>query len=104
MMKKKNNPGSDHDDFDPKKQDHLKDLTNKAILNFLQGKLKEKNDKKVDLDALTNTLSEFLNCFIIIGYNFQGEPINVISAHNQQEADSLATLLNKMFMQSREEP
>jgi hypothetical protein len=86
------------DDFDPKKHEEIKELTNKAIHNFLNGKLKEKAEKRTDLEALNNTVEEFLNCFIILGYTEQGEPVNIISAHNQQEADSLATLVNKFFM------
>jgi len=45
-----------------------------------------------------NTIQEFLNSFIVLGYNFNGEPVHFISAHNQQEADSLATLVNKLFI------
>ena len=34
-----------------------------------------------------------------------GQPVNFIFAHNEQEADSLATLLNKFFIKNvRSEP
>jgi len=88
------------ENFDPAKHEEIKDLTNKAIFNFLQGKLKERNAKRKDIEALTNTVQEFLSCFILLGYNEEGEPVNIISAHNQQEADSLATLVNKFFIHS----
>jgi len=98
MKKNQKNSQSDLNDFDPSKHEEVKELTNKAIYNFLSGKLKEKVEKRKDLEALTNTIQEFLNCFIILGYTENGEPINIISAHNQQEADSLATLVNKFFI------
>ncbi|NBO99809.1 MAG: hypothetical protein EBU90_06735 [Proteobacteria bacterium] len=86
------------DSFDPKKFTAENELTNKAIQNFLINKLNEKVEKKKDIEAMIHTIQEFLNSFIILGYNFEGEPISHIFAHNQQEADSLATLVNKTFM------
>jgi len=44
-----------------------------------------------------------LNSFILIGYNFDGKPVTLISAHNQQEADSLGALLNKFLLSSAED-
>jgi len=100
MKKDSKNNDKSLENFDPAKHEEIKELTNKAIFNFLQGKLKERNAKRKDIEALTNTILEFLNCFILLGYNEEGEPINIISAHNQQEADSLATLVNKFFIHS----
>jgi len=93
---KKNDKSSEN--FDPSKFKNEVALTNKAIATFLEKNLIDKIDKKRDIDALVNTIQEFLSCFIVLGYNFSGEPINFISAHNQQEADSLATLVNKLFV------
>jgi hypothetical protein len=100
MKKDSKNNDKSLENFDPAKHEEIKELTNKAIFNFLQGKLKDRNAKRKDIEALTNTILEFLNCFILLGYNEEGEPINIISAHNQQEADSLATFVNKFFIQS----
>lgn len=100
-MKKNVNKKHDEENsksFDPSKFAEQKELTNSAIQSFLVEKLKEKVNRKKDLDALVHTIQEFLNCFIVLGYNFEGEPVNFISAHNQQEADSLATLVNKLFI------
>lgn len=101
-MKKpyKNQNKGDINKFDPSKFAQENELTNSSIIQHLQEKLKEKNSKKKDIEALVNTVQEFLNSFIILGYNFDGEPVNFISAHNQQEADSLATLVNKFFINS----
>lgn len=98
MKKKPEKQDSNPDPFDPAKHEEVKELTNKAITSFLSSKLRERSNRKKDADALTNTVQEFLNSFIILGYTEEGEPVNIISAHNQQEADSLATLVNKFFM------
>jgi len=101
-MKKDSNNRKNSDkkseNFDPSKFKTETTLTNKAIEAFLHKQLNEKVDKKRDVDALVNTIQEFLNSLIVLGYNFNGEPVHFISAHNQQEADSLATLVNKLFI------
>ena len=89
--------------FDPKDFKKEAELTNKVIQNFLINKLNDKIDKKKDIDALVHTMQEFLNCFIVLGYNFEGEPVNFISAKCQQEADSLATLVNKFFVSNMQQ-
>ena len=52
---------------------------------------------KREMEALGATVSEFLNCFILVGYNSEGDPIKISLAHNQQEIDSLSTLINYMM-------
>ena len=102
MMKNKK-PSSDKNSekgFNPNENKEVKDLTHKALISFLKEQIAEKDSKKTDMDALNAQIQEFLNCFILIGYNFQGEPITMISAHNQQEADSLGALLNKFVFNS----
>ena len=99
MMKDKNkSSGSGKDrNFDPNANKEVKELTHKALVSFLRDQLKNKQESKKDLDVLTSHVLEFLNSFVLLGYNFDGEPITIISAHNQQEADSLGTLINKFL-------
>lgn len=84
-----------------KKEDGvINELTSQAFLAFLKEQVHERAKAKKNLDSLNATILEFLNCFILIGYDDEGTPVKMISAHNQQEADSLATLLNKFFVNS----
>ena len=96
MMKDKK-PDKKKEGFDPNENKEIKELTHKALVSFLRDQLEEKAANKKDLDVLCAQINEFLNSFILIGYNLDGEPISMISAHNQQEADSLGTLLNKFI-------
>jgi len=75
-----------------------KELLRKAMISSLQENLaaRESGIKK-DLKTLSTQVEEYLTSFIILGYTFDGEPVQCISAHNQQEADSLVTLINKFF-------
>jgi len=99
MMKDKK-PQNNKESFDPNANKDVKELTHKALVSFLKDQLKDKASNKTDLDVLSVQISEFLNSFILIGYTLQGEPVSMISAHNQQEADSLGTLLNKFMFNS----
>lgn len=98
----KNKKSNEDKKFDPNENKDVKNLTHKALVSFLREQIKDKADSKRDLDALNSQILEFLNCFILLGYNSEGEPISMISAHNQQEADSLGTLLNKFIFKQQE--
>lgn len=103
MMKNKKSSKDNGDKnipFNPNANKEVKELTHKALVSFLRDQVKERSSNKADLDALNSQILEFLNSFILIGYNFNGEPVSMISAHNQQEADSLGTLLNKFIFNS----
>lgn len=76
----------------------IDEVVSQAFITFLKNQAKERTATKKNLDSLTATVLEFLNSFILIGYDAEGTPVKIISAHNQQEADSLATLLNKLFI------
>lgn len=100
MKNKNSSKDNNNKSFDPNENKDVKELTHKALVSFLRDQIKEKASNKKDLDALNSQILEFLNCFILIGYNFEGEPISMISAHNQQEADSLGALINKFIYNS----
>lgn len=91
------------DSFDPNANKEVKELTHNALVSFLREQLKEKANNKQDLDVLNSQILEYLNSFILLGYNFNGEPISLITAHNQQEADSLGTLINKFIFNSQKD-
>ena len=41
-----------------------------------------------------------MDSFIVLGYNYDGDPLTLVSASTQQQADSLSTLLQKFIVQS----
>lgn len=74
-----------------------KEVIRKAMISTFEEKLKGVDSVKKDLKTLSSVVEEYLTSFIILGYTFEGDPVHCISAHNQQEADSLVTLINKFF-------
>jgi len=100
MKDKKSPKNNSEKSFNTNENKDVKELTHKALVSFLREQIKDKVASKKDIDALTSQILEFLNCCILLGYNIEGEPISMISAHNQQEADSLGALLNKFLYNS----
>ena len=80
----------------PPPPDDIKDL----ISELLAARTKEvkKIRRTEDINAsLVTVLSEFLNCFIIMGYNDEGIPVAITKSNNQLESDALHSLLMKFF-------
>jgi hypothetical protein len=76
------------------------DLIRDALKSFVKEKLK---DRKTDdeLEAMVSTCSEFMKCFIIIGYDFEGNAIKpVFYAKNDLDADALGQYIQKFLVSS----
>lgn len=76
-----------------KETEYLSGLIKNGIEQARVKKMFEKTDR-VKLEAM---IQEFLSCYIVIGYNFQGEPVNLLSVESQQQADSLGTALTRFM-------
>lgn len=96
-MKDKNTQKKNDDEKQLPVDDDTKHILRSALASFLKEKIEEKNISKKNIEALIGVVEEFLNSFIILGYTFDGMPVQYICAHTQQQADSLATLVNKFF-------
>lgn len=49
-------------------------------------------------EAVAGVMSEFLKNYILVGYDFEGNPVSVICAHNALEADALSSAVQKLFL------
>jgi len=94
--KKSNKPIDDGELLLPIDED-AKKILKSALASFLKEQVDERNTSKKNIEALIGVVEEFLNSFIILGYTMDGTPVQYICAHNQQQADSLATLVNKFI-------
>ena len=91
-------------DESPKKRRKIIDKKALLIKNALETHLLEyanrRNEQRRDLDELTSIIEEFADSFILLGYNYDGEPLTLVSATTQQQADSLGTLVQKFVVNS----
>lgn len=95
------------DDTPPKKKkkstpvtDKTETLNVKALLeSLLKEKLSDKEQHVRNVESLTNalvtTLSEFLGCFYLLGYDNNGSPVVLSYSKTEMQADALSSLLFK---------
>tara|TARA_E500000318_G_scaffold111542_1_gene130496 strand:- start:42 stop:368 length:327 start_codon:yes stop_codon:yes gene_type:complete len=85
-----------HGSLDPQTESVIRD----ALRNFV----KEKYNKRVaddDIEAMVATCSEFMKCFVIMGYDFKGNSIKpIFYAKNDKDSDALSQYIQKFIIQS----
>jgi hypothetical protein len=76
------------------------DQLQKLLKDALKGFAEERVRKTVDeTTAIAVTLEEFLNSFVLLGYDLNGTPITIVNTKTQQDADALSTAVTRFFMQ-----
>lgn len=72
----------------------------RMLKEALQGYATERVRKTTDnANAIAATLEEFLNSFVLLGYDLNGTPITIVNTKTQQDADALSTAVTRFFMQ-----
>ena len=79
----------------------IEDLLKSVMKDYLAQQSNVKIENTKNIHTLTSMVSEFLNAFIIIGYDFKGNPQNLIHAKNQMDADALTAALNKFLFNNQ---
>jgi hypothetical protein len=84
-----------------------------AIRALIQAALKENIDKQNHIresednsKALISTISEFLDCFVILGYDQESDPVVITYGPTSKDNDALRNLYIKFlpqFMQSQDD-
>jgi len=74
----------------------IKNLINEILSNKLKEVKKNKGVEDIN-NALVCTISEFLDCFMLLGYNSEGVPIALTKCNTPIHADALHSLLMKFF-------
>lgn len=52
-----------------------------------------------NINAINGTLEEFLQTYLVLGYDLDGKLITLINTKTPQEADALSTAITRFFMQ-----
>ena len=80
------------------------ELIREAIKNLVKDKIKKRSTND-EIEAMTSTCSEFLKCFVIMGYDFEGNAIKPqFYAKNDLDADALSQYMQKFFVSSIQMP
>ena len=79
----------------------INELLSESIQSYISKVKKEAKDTDEALNLINNYLSEFLQAFIVFGYDIKGQPICVHHATNQMDADALNTLVNRALFNGK---
>lgn len=66
----------------------IEDLIKQAFLRFYNTACTDKAKEK-DLDHLNHIMEEYLKCYMVLGYDLNGEKICIMAAHNASDKDAL---------------
>lgn len=73
----------------------IKKIITESLNTYLQNFSRETENTT---DAVNSTLEEFYKTFMVIGYDFDGEPTIIINAKSQIDADALSTAFSRFFI------
>ena len=85
----------------PVTPEHMESLIKSTLHNYLQQKTNLRQERTLDLSHLDSIISEYLDCFIIIGYDMANSQVNFVHAKDQKDADALSAAINRFFYQSQ---
>lgn len=74
------------------------DMIKAALETHLVEYARKKHTQKRDTELLTSTIEEYLSSFVLLGYNYDGDSVTLVSASTQQQSDSLGTLIQKFIV------
>ena len=73
----------------------VNELLAESISNYVSKVKKEAKNTEEMVSLLNGYITEFLEAFILFGYDIKGSPICIHYAKNQKDADALNCLINK---------
>jgi hypothetical protein len=80
----------------------INELLSDSIQNYICRVKKEAKTNEEAMNLVNNYLSEFLQAFMVFGYDMKGRPICFHYAENQMDADALNSLINRALFQRGE--
>lgn len=78
-------------------QDELTNMVKQQLSEYIR---KSKSNERVSTE-LSSVVQEYLSSFIILGYTFDGSPMNIVSVENQLDADAIGTLIHRFIANSQ---
>jgi len=87
-----------------KKPTRSRDLAEQLVKNALEDHMEYLATKRLkderDIGMLSSIIEEYLENFIILGYDYKGDSIQLISANSQQQADALGTSIHRFLIKN----
>jgi hypothetical protein len=58
---------------------------------------KQQKEKIFDMNRIGNHISEYLDTFILLGYDLSGMPVRIVHTNNPKDVDSLSALTSNFI-------
>lgn len=92
-----------NDKITPLDRAQIDELLQQSIQNYVAKIKKEVKNTDEVMNLMNNYLSEFLQAFVVFGYDMKGLPVCIHHATNQMDADALNALVNRIIFQRGEQ-
>lgn len=76
--------------------DQLQQLLREALVESVDARTRKAAS---NIEAINGTLEEFLQTYLVLGYDLDGRLVTLINTKTSQEADALSTAITRFFMQ-----
>lgn len=71
------------------------ELLSEIIEDELEEYVSKKKLNHASAEVLTDMITEHLSCFLILGYDYEGNAVTIQNSSTQKDVDSLNTLIHK---------
>ena len=75
--------------------DESQNFLPKIIQDELDDYVAKKQLSHAAAEVLTDMITEHMSCFLILGYDYEGNAITIQNSNTQKDVDSLNTLIHK---------
>jgi hypothetical protein len=80
----------------------INELLSESIQGYIVKVKKDAKDTEQSIELIRDFLTEFLQAFMIFGYDMKGNPLCIHYASNQMDSDAINSLINRVIF-NREE-
>jgi hypothetical protein len=81
----------------------INELLSESIQNYFVRLKKQSKETEESMTIIDNHVSEFLQAFVVFGYDMKGNPVCIQHALNQMDADALNSLINRVIFSGKGE-
>jgi hypothetical protein len=75
----------------------INELLSESIQNYFVRLKKQSKETEESMNIIHSHVSEFLQAFVVFGYDMKGSPVCIQHALNQMDADALNSLINRVI-------
>lgn len=75
----------------------INELLSESIASYVKSVKKDAKEINDSIELVDGYVSEFLQAFIVFGYDLKGNPVCIHHATNQMDADALNSLVNRVI-------